>query len=584
MAQGPPEGTITSLPVRKGKGAPDTFKGDYRDIEPFLDHFEALCAEKNVSKDEYKCRGLLRYCSREVRETLEGLKSYSDKNYKDFQADFIYHYDKDRERQRYKVKDLHSLVRKWQEKKVGNLETFKKYHLKYLKIGGWLLKHHKITDAEHRKWFWAGLHKRFRRKVEGQMRITEPNLDIRNPFQIEKIVKAARRVYDRERFDDDELTLYVGRSDRGSSASESDSESESSSSSSSESSEEEDSDTDSEEEKSYRRKHRKRKVEKKKRESKEKRSGESKRSGKNADDEIDELVEKMIGLDISEPKYLAMWVKLIRLAPEMEKVFQRPESQRVDHARRDFRTRQPPPHLNSNMIDRDGPPRGYGMKCFGCGQMGHSASRCEEINRFVQEGLLERNGYGKVQWKGGAPILREGEETLVEAIRRGTKQANLIMVAHAERWTNPKQTYLNIERYDSDADTDEQEEMWLSSMGSDVFEAEAYGVQRTEKVSRGIRGATRETNLQVKADRTERPTRGSKLVDGGIDKRPANPHLGGNVTNRRDRAFDKTPVDVHPLGTNTDLLIRYMSSKLQTNGKKTSPVITLQMLGFFRIY
>ena len=38
------------------------------------------------------------------------------------------------------------------------------------------------------------------------------------------------------------------------------------------------------------------------------------------------------------------------------------------------------------------------------------------------------------------------------------------------------------------------------------------------------------------------------------------------------------------LGTNTDLLIRYMSSKLQTNGRKTSPVITLQMLGFFRIY
>ena len=38
------------------------------------------------------------------------------------------------------------------------------------------------------------------------------------------------------------------------------------------------------------------------------------------------------------------------------------------------------------------------------------------------------------------------------------------------------------------------------------------------------------------------------------------------------------------LGTNSYLLIRYMSSKLQANGKKTSPVITLQMLGFFRIF
>lgn len=161
MAQGTPEGTITSLPVRKGKGAPDTFKGDFRDIEIFLDNFEALCTEKNVIKDEYKCKGLVRYCSREVRETLEGLKSYSDKDYSTFKSDIIYYYDKDRERQRYRMKDIHLLVKKWKEKRIDNLETFKKYHLKYLKIGGWLLRHKKITEPEHRRWFWGGLHKCF---------------------------------------------------------------------------------------------------------------------------------------------------------------------------------------------------------------------------------------------------------------------------------------------------------------------------------------------------------------------------------------------------------------------------------------
>ena len=40
-------------------------------------------------------------------------------------------------------------------------------------------------------------------------------------------------------------------------------------------------------------------------------------------------MEKMIGLDILGPTYLAMWVKLIRKAPEMEKVFQHPEPQKV---------------------------------------------------------------------------------------------------------------------------------------------------------------------------------------------------------------------------------------------------------------
>ena len=58
-----------------------------------------------------------------------------------------------------------------------------------------------------------------------------------------------------------------------------------------------------------------------------------------------------------------------------------------------------------------------------------------------------------------------------------------------------------------------------------------------------------------------------------------------SFTPRRSNFAVSYAVDFQfPLGTNTYLLIRYMSSKLQTNGKKTSLVITLQMLGFFRIY
>jgi hypothetical protein len=370
MAQGQPEGTITSLPVRKGKGAPDIFKGDFRDIEPFLDHLEALIAEKNIVKDEYKCRGLVRYCSREVRETLEGLKSFTDKDYNAFKRDFIYHYDKDRERQRYKIKDLHALVKKWSGKKISNLETFKKYHLKYLKIGGWLLKHKKILDQEHRKWFWGGLHKKFRKKVEGQMRLIDPNLNIRDPFPIEGIVTAAKRVYDRERFDDDELTLFPR--DRRDESSSSESESETEEETSSDDSEVIDSDEDSEEEKKNRKKHRKRRDEKRG-EKKRKRSPGSRKKEKNDEAEIDELVDKMIRLDITEPSYLALWIKLIRKAPEMERAFARPEPRRNHVARRDYNMRGPPPHLNSNLIDREGPPRGYGLTCFGCGQQGHPA-------------------------------------------------------------------------------------------------------------------------------------------------------------------------------------------------------------------
>lgn len=57
------------------------------------------------------------------------------------------------------------------------------------------------------------------------------------------------------------------------------------------------------------------------------------------------------------------------------------------------------------------------------------------------------------------------------------------MVAHAETTEGPKYTYLNTVWYKSDADSKEQEDMWVDLVSSDVFEVESYGVQRTEKVS-----------------------------------------------------------------------------------------------------
>ena len=59
MAQGTPEGTITSLPVRKGKGAPDTFKGDFRDIEIFLDHLKLYVQRRMLSRMSKSARDWL---------------------------------------------------------------------------------------------------------------------------------------------------------------------------------------------------------------------------------------------------------------------------------------------------------------------------------------------------------------------------------------------------------------------------------------------------------------------------------------------------------------------------------------------
>ena len=314
---GKPEGTITSLPGKEGKGAPDTFGGDYEDIEEFLDHFEVLCDEKNVIKDEYKCKGLVRYCRRGVKETLKSLKAYTDMNYAELKKEFIEYYDQERTKQRYKLKHLRELVEKWKGRKIEDLETFKKYQLAFVRVGGWLLQHKKIVESEHQRFFWAGLHRKFRRRVEAHMRILDPTLDDSEPFEIAKITAAAKKLYNRDRFNDGEWELYgKGKKKRNETP---DSESESDRDSSESDSENSD---DSEREQKRKEKEKLTKKEEawkeKKGVSKVEKARETLRRGEERGDEIGEIVTKMSQLSIDNLTYLTMWIQLIRKAPELQ--------------------------------------------------------------------------------------------------------------------------------------------------------------------------------------------------------------------------------------------------------------------------
>ena len=126
------------------------------------------------------------------------------------------------------------------------------------------------------------------------------------------------------------------------------------------------------------------------------------------------------------------------------------------------------------------------------------------------------------------------------------KKVNLVMVAHAETTEGPKYTYLNMARYESYADSEEQEDMWVDSVSSDVFEVESYGVQRTEKVSRGFRGGgLQEANLQVKADRSDRPPRRNDFEKGRVSKGAVHQNVGGNMMRMRDRSQGTVPINIH---------------------------------------
>ena len=213
---------------------------------------------------------------------------------------------------------------------------------------------------------------------------------------------------------------------------------------------------------------------------------------------------------------------------------------------RNPRVRDPPPHINNNMFDRDASSRNQGMRCFGCGQTGHSASRCDELEKLVREGVIERNNLGKVQWKDGSRIYIENGETIVEAIRKGAKKTNLIMVAQKESAAEEKYTFLHTERYSSDEDSETQEEGWLNPtpLDVDILEAESYGVQ---KFSKGSKGVERRPNLHMKPEGSNNGPGRSKLVNVGPNREVVNQNLNRNPTNMRDESSNHAliPTDVH---------------------------------------
>src|SRR6201999_853312 len=110
-------------------------------------------------------------------------------------------YDGDRRNAEYHTGDLEELTRSWRKERIHNLETFKEYHRDFVTIAGALKVANHIEEREFNRWFWAGLHKRTRDRLEKRMQDDDPNLDIRTPFPVRKVIKAAEYVYSRERFD-----------------------------------------------------------------------------------------------------------------------------------------------------------------------------------------------------------------------------------------------------------------------------------------------------------------------------------------------------------------------------------------------
>jgi hypothetical protein len=313
------------MPLPGTKQAPKKFKGDYRQVKDFIDHYERLLHRYNVTDNKEKCTGIRQYCSSNVRETIEGMTAYHTPNWDHLKATLLKFYDAERNEQRYNERDLVTFIRLSRDNPITSANNFHTYQQKFYRIAGWLHNKSKITEAQLKRYFWCGLPKKLRHQVEDKILIAKPAHDMTQPFDIADIEAAVEKIFMRTRFDvddsDNELDL-----DWPESISDSDDESD------------EDSDDDSKHHSRSKPKSRNkfsaRDPEEKDRKlvtpdkSKKILKGmEKERKEAQKQDEMEALIKQLGSMSLDDPNYGILYYRAIVMDPRVEKIIRPPQFQ-----------------------------------------------------------------------------------------------------------------------------------------------------------------------------------------------------------------------------------------------------------------
>jgi hypothetical protein len=310
---------------------------------------------------------------------------------------------------------------------VKNLKTVFRNHT------GSLLSGEKITSNEYATYFWHGIPKSLRTRIENRILARNPIRDLSTPFSSEDVDKAAEAILQRDRFD-----RFWADSD---SEKERSSGEESSSDSDSESS-----DSESEDDRKHRHSRRKSKSRRKRRgheDKKDKSEISRSRTVNGSRKEVEGLIRQMSLLAEDDPQYRLAYYRALKLDPDISMIVNGPLvlrnkpqntsrppanifQQSASPTPRLNIPRQPPPVRNAQLP----PPKGSDITCFGCSRVGHGMSTCPQINELINKGILTRDRAGRVIHSNGSAIRRVGDENFLQAYEREARPVTHFITIH----------------------------------------------------------------------------------------------------------------------------------------------------------
>jgi len=538
--------SVLTMPIPGTKLAPEKFRGDFHKVKEFIQHYERLCIQNNVTLDKEKCETLLRYCSKREKQTIKNIPSYNTQIWSKLRSDMLKLYDADLDTKRYKVKDVRSFSKKQKARKIKDLAAWKRYCRKFLRIAGSLLNGAKISQKEYSTYFWQGIPKALKVRIENRILTRDPVRDLSEPFSIGEIDTAAEAILQRDRFD---TALDDSDSDDAISSGEE---------SNSEESDDDSSDSDSEDEKKHKR-------------SKNKGKSTRRRSidggiGKNETSkrrlingnrkEVEGLIRQMNLLAQDDPSYGLAYYRAMKLDADVSKVISEPilrprnpplqmrmNAATYQQTVQPFSHQAPPPPLQNfpprppapirTQVPNAPPPRGSEIVCYGCGERGHGMLSCSAINELLSRGLLTKDAGGRVVYKDGSPIRRVNGETFIQAY---------------EREQRPQSHLVTVNESSEKSDSDEDEEVVYAIRGADydTFEVERPAKQIATKRKLVMDGVYPPRLKDLKGSKENHPAKDPET--GRLNRTTRNQPKPVGIPReikKKAKAGDPVPVEVH---------------------------------------
>ena len=193
---------LNELPPFSAKESPLQFTGISSEANDFLEQYEGLIFKHKLTLESDKVKGILRYCSQNIRDWIENRDAFLVPDWNQLKSDIQKYFDADQSQMPYNLGDVHNFSLRQSRKPITNLEDWHRYLRRYEAIAGRLKNNQIISLEQFHQYLWTGIEAKLRiNSVEPEMKRTYPNHDVTRFYSKAEVETVMERMFAQNKAD-----------------------------------------------------------------------------------------------------------------------------------------------------------------------------------------------------------------------------------------------------------------------------------------------------------------------------------------------------------------------------------------------